>query len=102
MIGSGSQVVTPGVDDAREVATSRQDRKAAAILSAARRHFYQDGYGATSVEAIGQVAGIGKATIYKYFGSKEKLFAAVVARENQHGLDEIRLILVSHKRCVRV
>lgn len=75
------------------VMDSRKDRKAAAILAAARQHFYSDGYGATSVDAIGAAAGIGKATIYKYFGSKEKLFAAVVAQENRHGLDEIRMIL---------
>lgn len=72
---------------------SRADRKAQAIVAAARTHFYRDGYAATSVEAIGRGAGIGKATIYKHFGSKAGLFAAVVAQENRQGLDEIRAVL---------
>lgn len=72
---------------------SKADQKAAAILAAARRRFYCDGYGATNVEEIGKAAGIGKATIYKYYGSKEKLFGAVVAQENRHGLEIISKLL---------
>lgn len=72
---------------------SRADRKAQAIIAAARVHFYRDGYAATSVDAIGRGAGIGKATIYKHFGSKEALFAAVVAQENRHGLNDIQSVL---------
>lgn len=72
---------------------SRADEKAAAILAAARLRFYRDGYSATSVDEIGRAAGIGKATIYKYYGSKEKLFGAVVAQENRHGLEAIGKLL---------
>lgn len=78
------------------ISATRADRKAQAILIAARTHFYRDGYAATSVDAIGRGAGIGKATIYKHFGSKQALFAAVVAQENRGGLDEIRAILIGN------
>ncbi|HEX8446722.1 MAG TPA: TetR/AcrR family transcriptional regulator [Sphingomonas sp.] len=80
-------------EDVSSPASVRADRKAQAIVAAARQHFYRDGYAATSVDAISRGAGIGKATIYKHFGSKQALFAAVVAQENRHGLDEIRTIL---------
>ena len=72
---------------------SRSDQKAHSIITAAREHFYRDGYAATSVEAIGKGARIGKATIYKHFGSKQALFAAVVAQENRLGLEEISTVL---------
>ena len=75
------------------VPLTKADKKAAAILAAARLRFYRDGYGATSVDEIGKTAGIGKATIYKYFGSKEKLFGAVVAQENRVGLEVIGSLL---------
>lgn len=77
-----------------ERATARVDRKRQAIIAAARRQFYLEGYGATTVDAIGRDAGIGKATIYKHFGSKEALFSAVVAQENRHGLDDVQTTLL--------
>jgi len=37
-------------------------------------HFARDGYGQTAVEAIAATAGVGNGTVYRRFGSKEKLF----------------------------
>ena len=75
------------------VPLTKADKEAAAILAAARLRFYRDEYSATSVDEISKTAGIGKATIYKYFGSKEKLFGAVVAQENRVGLEVIGSLL---------
>jgi TetR/AcrR family transcriptional regulator, mexJK operon transcriptional repressor len=52
--------------------------KAAQILEAAAVVFCEQGYGATSVDAIAKRAGVSKATLYAHFNSKDELFAAVV------------------------
>lgn len=49
------------------------------ILSAAIELFSQGGYVKTSLEDIAASAGIGKATIYYYFPSKEELFLQAVS-----------------------
>jgi AcrR family transcriptional regulator len=63
----------------------RPSREAAAllgerILDAASALFLAEGYGATSIEAVAQRAGISKRTFYHRFADKEALFAAVVHR----------------------
>jgi len=48
----------------------------AAILTAARERFAADGYERATVRAIAADAAIDPALVMRYFGSKEKLFAA--------------------------
>jgi AcrR family transcriptional regulator len=48
----------------------------AAILAAARERFAADGYERATIRAIAGDAGIDPAMVIRYFGSKEKLFAA--------------------------
>ena len=48
------------------------------IVAVATGIFLAQGYGATSIEAIAQAAGISKRTFYARFKDKEALFAAVV------------------------
>ncbi|MDZ5450537.1 MULTISPECIES: TetR/AcrR family transcriptional regulator [Labrys] len=50
------------------------------LLDAAGRIFARQGYDAASVDDIAFEAGIGKATVYRYFTSKEALFEAVFAQ----------------------
>lgn len=57
---------------------TRIAEKRATILDAARRHFLRDGYAATAIEAVAQDAGVSKMTLYRHFGTKEALFAALV------------------------
>jgi AcrR family transcriptional regulator len=64
--------------------------KAQQILAAAGRSFLEQGYGATSMEAIARLAGVSKATLYAHFTGKDTLFAAVVeaeCRQLSAGLD---------------
>ena len=56
----------------------RSEAKRAAILTAARGVFLQDGYAAASMNAIADAAKVSKATLYSHFKDKEALFAAVV------------------------
>jgi AcrR family transcriptional regulator len=46
-----------------------------AMLDAARGLFVERGYGKTTMEAIAERAGVGVATVYTYFASKEGVFA---------------------------
>ncbi len=53
----------------------------AAILAAARIAFTQEGYEHVGVREIGAAAGVDAALVIRYFGSKERLFAAVMAEQ---------------------
>jgi AcrR family transcriptional regulator len=53
-------------------------QKPAAIRAAAQRLFLQRGLQQTSMDAVAAEAGTTKQTVYRYFGSKERLFAAVL------------------------
>lgn len=52
--------------------------KRRAIADAAYAEFLAGGYSAASVDAIAARAGVSKPTVYKHFGSKERLFLEVV------------------------
>ena len=52
--------------------------KREAVLNAGRTLLLKQGFRATSMEAIAAEAGIAKATLYKYYGDKDAVFAALV------------------------
>jgi TetR/AcrR family transcriptional regulator, mexJK operon transcriptional repressor len=56
-------------------------RKLEAVTSAARALFLDQGFSATSMDAIAKAAGVSKATLYAYFPSKEALFAFLIMAE---------------------
>ncbi len=54
----------------------RSESTKARILAAARKHFAASGYERATIRAIARKAGIDPALVMRYFGTKEKLFAA--------------------------
>jgi TetR/AcrR family transcriptional repressor of mexJK operon len=60
----------------------RQDKRQE-VLMVASECFLANGYDGTSINVMAREAGISKESIYRYFGSKEELFLAVVERELQ-------------------
>ena len=56
----------------------REERRVR-LLDAAARVFAREPYEQASMDHIAQEAGVGKPTLYRYFPSKEALFAAVFA-----------------------
>ncbi|HEY7484166.1 MAG TPA: TetR family transcriptional regulator [Streptosporangiaceae bacterium] len=54
----------------------RSDATRAAILSAAKERFAADGYERATIRAIAADANIDPAMVMRYYGNKEKLFAA--------------------------
>lgn len=55
-------------------------RTRAAILDAAEHLFAEHGYDAASLEAIGRLAGVSRGTPRYFFGAKDALYRAVLAR----------------------
>ncbi|MCA1442453.1 TetR/AcrR family transcriptional regulator [Ensifer sp. IC4062] len=59
--------------------SGRLQSRRQAILQAAAEVFFEQGYAATSIDAIIERAGGSKRNIYNEFGNKEGLFSAIVA-----------------------
>ena len=58
--------------------TSKGDATRAGILKAARARFATDGYQKATIRAIAADAGIDPSMVMRYYGNKERLFAAAV------------------------
>jgi AcrR family transcriptional regulator len=57
---------------------TRADRKRAAILEAAQRVFFANGFVGASMDAVAATAAVSKQTVYKHFSNKGELFREVV------------------------
>jgi AcrR family transcriptional regulator len=70
----------------------RREATTAALLDAARELFAQDGYAATSLDAVVARAGVTKGALYHHYDGKRELFRAVLHREMERlaeGLAEV-------------
>src|SRR5438093_129172 len=68
----------PGEGRSRSPERGRSAGKHAAIVQAATALFLRNGYQGTSVDDIAATAAVSKQTVYKNFGDKEQLFAAII------------------------
>jgi AcrR family transcriptional regulator len=75
----------PLVDRERDASRSR-----GAILDAAERLFAERGYDATSLNDVGQAAGVSRGTPGYFFGSKAELYRAVLDRCFAEATEAIR------------
>jgi len=57
------------------------------ILKAALQLFVEHGFRATTTKSIAEKAGVNEITLFRYFGTKDKLFYAVLEQEGQKKLD---------------
>jgi len=62
------------------------------ILEASNQLFVKQGYTATSIRQIAEVAGIGKATIYHHFKDKEAIVMALMNQQTSNMKDMLRKI----------
>lgn len=73
------------------------DERRSRILSVAQEVFAEHGFRTADVKTIAERAGVGKATIYKFFASKEALLLTIV-EENLNSIRDIALThLISHQ-----
>jgi AcrR family transcriptional regulator len=70
-----------------KIGLSRSEAKRAELLKIATELFLAKGYDAVSVDAIVARAGGTKTNVYKHFGGKAELFAAVVEALSQQSVD---------------
>jgi AcrR family transcriptional regulator len=72
------------------------------VLAAALELFGERGYDATSIADIGDRAGIAKSLLYHYFGSKAKLYEAVLEAETRDALKRVAAAVPSDREAARV
>ncbi|HTF82435.1 MAG TPA: TetR/AcrR family transcriptional regulator [Cytophagales bacterium] len=70
--------------------TPKEDDKLYSILNAAQKKFAQFGLSKTTMNDIALELGMGKASLYYYFTCKEQLFEAVVAKEKEEFIENIK------------
>lgn len=68
---------------ARRTQRERTEATTTALVAAARELFAQDGYVATSLDAVVERAGVTKGALYHHFDGKRELFAAVFEAEQE-------------------
>lgn len=56
------------------------EQKQATIVQVALNLFLEQGYAATTMDAVANQAGVTKQTVYRYYPSKEELFTAVMEK----------------------
>lgn len=62
------------------------DDKRGALMAAALREFAERGYERASTNAITEAAGVSKGILFHYFGSKAKLYLAVLRHSLEHAM----------------
>ena len=70
---------------------TEQDPRRDRILTAAREVFAREGFRTAEVKTIARTAGVGKATIYRFFESKEQLLLVIV----EENLNQVRDLALS-------
>jgi TetR/AcrR family transcriptional regulator, mexJK operon transcriptional repressor len=65
-----------------------------AVIESAKARFLSVGFRETSLDDIARDAGVAKKTLYGHFGSKERLFSAILDMLRQRWRDELRRIVI--------
>src|SRR5215213_3598261 len=66
------------------------ERRRPEVLDAALKLFLESGYDRTSMQAVADEAGVTKPVVYACFDSKDQLFRALLAREEERIVGEIQ------------
>jgi AcrR family transcriptional regulator len=66
------------------------ERRRPEVLDAALKLFLKSGYDGTSMQAVADQAGVTKPVVYACFNSKDQLFRALLAREEERIVGEIQ------------
>lgn len=67
-------------------------RTRAALLDAATAEFSEFGFSGARIERISMRAGVNRERLYSYFGGKQKLFEAVLARSLAESFESIEVL----------
>ncbi|NBP72423.1 MAG: TetR family transcriptional regulator [Alphaproteobacteria bacterium] len=83
MIGTSQLTHSTGTRRQRNAADKRR-----VILRGAREVFMAHGFGGASMDAIADAASVSKMTLYRYFDSKEALFAGLIEEQCERILEQ--------------
>lgn len=83
MTQQGPQAAEPGRRRSRAVGDEQKEARRRQILLAAKRVFADQGFEATTMAAVAKAAHLSYGAVYWYFPSKDELFHAVMALEEE-------------------
>src|SRR5690606_7608766 len=83
---------TPTAPPRTSARSARGESRRAAILAAAAEIFLRDGFGGATLDEVVRRAGGSRATLYQQFGSKEGLFAAIIAQQCELVIEPLQAI----------
>ncbi len=75
-----------------KVSETYKEERRTHLVSAAERVFLGQGYVRTTVQDILTEAGVSRGGLYLYFGNKAEIFEAVLERQDQHVLEQLRRV----------
>jgi TetR/AcrR family transcriptional repressor of mexJK operon len=78
-----------GPQPSTTVESGRSERSRQAIIAAATEVFLRNGYLGATTDEVAARASVSKQTIYRHFGDKERLFAAVILDRATTIVDEV-------------
>src|ERR687897_2739556 len=87
---SSSRTVRRGGNGRPRAAHLGPERRRPQVLDAALELFLERGYDGASMQAVADRAGVTKPVVYACFASKDELFRALLAREEERILGEIQ------------
>jgi AcrR family transcriptional regulator len=73
----------------------KSQEKAEKILTGATAEFLANGYAATSMDRVAIVSGVSKATVYKYFKDKRRLFEVLIEKLARAKLEAVKKLFDS-------
>ena len=69
------------------------------ILEAAKKCFAQYGYEKTTMDDIGKISRLNKASLYYYYKNKEAIFTAVIIKESEESLELLQTEIHDTQDC---
>lgn len=75
------KLLVASASDKKKPGRPSDTAKREAIIAAAGRRFFEEGFAGTAIEQVAADAGVSKVTIYNQFGDKRALFTAAVTSE---------------------
>jgi TetR/AcrR family transcriptional repressor of mexJK operon len=81
-----------GMKQKQRAKPGKRPDKRGEILDTAADYFLAHGYDGTSINEMARESGISKESIYRYFRSKKRLFAAVIDRELEDYQTRLRAV----------
>lgn len=78
--------------------TNKGDRQATAIIEAALRCLVRDGFAATSLQRVGDEAGVSKRVVLYYYGSRAGLFTQLARHVGDELTDGLRAAIAGLER----